>query len=37
MPSVARPIIIDETIIAGLRPNLSPTCPKITPPTGRAA
>ena len=35
MPNVARPIIIADMIIAGLRPNLSPMWPKMAPPTGR--
>ena len=35
MASVASPIMTAEMIIAGLRPNLSPTWPKTAPPSGR--
>ena len=37
MPVVAIPMMIRLTISVFLRPTRSPTCPKTTPPIGRAA
>ena len=36
MPTVAMPIRMMDSNMAGRRPNLSPRCPMITPPKGRA-
>ena len=37
MAKVARPITISEATKTGLRPSLSPRCPPMMPPRGRAA